>query len=415
MSNANSTSRYTILTISRDGREINLAGKTTHFKYYESILSPNVSAEMTFIDTGGSVRYQKDYDPQERFGTVYNALPITGNGSEEVSFKIDSLLGSLDFSEKPLYVNFSSDPDRQLTRQGVFLSLFSKSAKMNKESCVYEKYSGNIKGSITKLVNKYLKSDINIPDEISNACTFIGNGRNIFDIAMNLGTKTKGNGNPGFFFYETQDGYNFRSIDDLISQRANYRYSITTGGDIENSFKINAVEVVKNQNYLTLLESGAIYSRNIFINPVTLTETEKIFKLDRGGLIETLGGVDKDIPDASNFTKTNIFTLDVGTMEPTVKGDINNNPELIKAQCVMRYNLLFSQILKVKVPCNPNLRAGDCIELDLNILTASDPIQGINDPVMSGKYLIVDLTHNYDSKESDTSMTVVRDTYGRLK
>ena len=81
----------------------------------------------------------------------------------------------------------------------------------------------------------------------------------------------------------------------------------------------------------------------------------------------------------------------------------------------MRYNLLFSQILKVKVPCNPNLRAGDCIELDLNILTASDPIQGINDPVMSGKYLIVDLTHNYDSKESDTSMTVVRDTYGRLK
>ena len=25
-------------------------------------------------------------------------------------------------------------------------------------------------------------------------------------------------GNPGFFFYETKDGHNFRSIDSLISQ-----------------------------------------------------------------------------------------------------------------------------------------------------------------------------------------------------
>mgnify|MGYP000284757080 FL=1 len=99
---------YDILTISRDGKEATLKGKTTSFDYYESLLSPNVTATMTFVDTGGSIIYDQKYDRQERVGSVYNALPITGG--EKVSFKIDSSLGVINFENNPFFVNGAINP-----------------------------------------------------------------------------------------------------------------------------------------------------------------------------------------------------------------------------------------------------------------------------------------------------------------
>ena len=108
--------------------------KTTSFDYYESILSPNITATMTFVDTGGSVGYPQEYDRQERVGSIYNALPITGG--EKVKFKIKHPLGTLDFStdEKALLVNSALNPDQESQRETVILSLFSQIAKTNQES-----------------------------------------------------------------------------------------------------------------------------------------------------------------------------------------------------------------------------------------------------------------------------------------
>ena len=107
MSKAASVSKYEIMTISKKGTEVRLEGKTVAFDYYESILSPNVTATMAVIDTGGSVSYTKDYDKQERVGSIYNALPLTGR--EELKFKIRSALGLLDFSTKPSFWFLQND------------------------------------------------------------------------------------------------------------------------------------------------------------------------------------------------------------------------------------------------------------------------------------------------------------------
>ena len=89
MAKALEPANYEILSISKDGgKDIPLEGKTTSFDYYESILSPNITATMTFVDTGGSVGYPQEYDRQERVGSIYNALPITGG--EKLGFGIES-------------------------------------------------------------------------------------------------------------------------------------------------------------------------------------------------------------------------------------------------------------------------------------------------------------------------------------
>ena len=78
----------------------------------------------------------------------------------------------------------------------------------------------------------------------------------------------------------------------------------------------------------------------------------------------------------------------------------------------MRYNLLFTQMVKMQVPCNPNLKAGDIVKCNLEIITPGEKEQGSVDPVESGNYMILDLCHHYDPERSFTAMTLVRDTYG---
>ena len=158
MANAASPAQYQILTLTKDGNTpIRLDGKTVSFDYYESLLSPNITAIMTFVDTGGSTSYNTDFHPQgdKKLGTIYNALPLTGDGSEEIKFKIVSGLGTLDFSKTPLYVNSAINPDQDSQRESVTLSLVSKSAITNQQTHVKKNYSGT---TISDAVSKISKT-----------------------------------------------------------------------------------------------------------------------------------------------------------------------------------------------------------------------------------------------------------------
>lgn len=420
MSKASAASKYEIMVISKKGTEVRLEGKTVAFDYYESILSPNVSATMAVVDTGGSVAYTKDYDKQERLGSIYNALPITGR--EELKFKIRSALGLLDFSRKPLFVNSAVNPDQNSQRETIVLSLFSEGAKLNSESTAMIKYQGNIGDSIKNLINQFLtgKSDrvkINEIQNTANPYSFVGNSKSVFEICCNLASKsTAAKDSAGFFFFETQDGFNFKSIDSLVSQKPVERYYRSevlreNMDSPENDFKILSCIVRKNQNVLNALNAGVFFSRNIYFNPQTFEETEIEYQFTDGKLVKSLGK-SAEAPDVNAFTKTNYNILDIGTLEPTVKGGDNNDPKDYQAQAAMRYNILFSQLVDIQVPCNPNLRAGDTIRCEFEMITQSKIEQGSMDPVQSGKYLIVDLCHHYEPTRSITSLTLARDSYG---
>ena len=408
------------MTISKNGKEVRLEGKTVAFDYYESIRSPNVTATMLIVDTGGSVSYSKDYDKQERIGSIYNALPLTGR--EQLKFRISSTLGELNFSQKPLFVNAAANPDQNSQRESIALSLFSEGAKLNSESDVMRKYQGNIGDSVRTLINQFLtsKSDrvrINDIQKTANAYNFVGNSKSVFEVICSLGAKsTVEKDSAGFFFFETQDGFNFKSIDSLVSQKpvARYYKSEVLQENMDNpanDFKILSSTIKKNQNVLNALNAGVFYTKNIFFNPKTFEETEIEYKFNEGKLIKSLGK-SAEAPDVNAYTRTHYSMLDIGTLEPTVKGKDNNNPNEYQAQAAMRYNILFSQLVDIQVPCNPNLRAGDTIMCDFEIVTQSEKEQGSSDPVQSGKYLIVDLCHHYEPTRSITSLTLARDSYG---
>jgi len=422
MSKVAAASNYEMMTIIKDETEVRLEGKTVAFDYYESILSPNITANIVVLDTGNSVAYQSYYDSQERLGSIYNALPLTGR--EKLKFKIRSESGLLDFSQKPLFVNGTANPDQNGQREAIMLSLFSEGAKLNSESTVIRKYQGNIGDSVEIIINQFLtgKSELvkvnkaNI-QKTTNAYNFIGNSKSVFEICCNLGSKSVAEkDSAGFFFFETQDGFQFKSIDSLVSQASVARYfkSDILQENMQNSandVKILSSAIRKNQNILNAMDAGVFYTRNIYYNPKTREETEIMYQFSEGRLVKSLGK-SAEAPDVNAYTKTHYNILDIGTLESTVEGGDNNDPNDYQAQAAMRYNILFSQLVDIQVPCNPNLRAGDTIDCDFEIITESEKEQGSIDPVQSGKYLIVDLCHHYEPTRSITSLTLARDSYG---
>ena len=424
MANPAVASKYQKFEISKKGRSFPLQSKVTSFDYYESLLSPNITATVSYVDTGlvevdqNVATYDKKYDSQSRPGTLNNALPIVGDGSEEIKFKISSALGTLDFSTTPLYVNGTSNPDQSSTRESVILSLVSKSAITNQQTFVKKNYSRSTNNtqSVRLIAKNILKIDKLITNEASNKYPFIGNNKSPFDVICMIASKSAPeNGSPGFFFYETKDGHNFRAIDDLISQTPAATYfrndvNRSSVSDNLNDFKILSFSIIKNQSLINALKSGVYSNRRVVFNPKTFKLEEKQFNI--GSLKKSLGKNEAPTPQDKKHTRILYSIKDVGCLSSKVEESDEGDVDSYQGEVQMRYNLLFTQMVKMQVPCNPNLKAGDIVKCNLEIITPGEKEQGSVDPVESGNYMILDLCHHYDPERSFTAMTLIRDTYG---
>ena len=418
MASANAASKYEEITISRTKKKggrsggtftKSVNGKVTSFSYYESLYSPVVTAKVIYIDSGESTK---------------NQLEISGN--EDVRFKIQSKYGTLDFNRQSgnsgMKVKGSPQTGREANREAVFLDLVSKWEMKNKTTAVHDKYSNvTIGDAVIIILKRKLGVDYDFFDveATKNMYDFTGKGKSPFELITDLARKAVPvKGDPGFFFYETQDGFNFKSVHSLVSQEPkqvyvyNGSFRADQTGD-ENDFKIlKQPNFIKDQNVVTALESGTYASRNIFFNPFNKEFAERIYKInEKGGIDQALGNSVEVDDELTGYIRTNKHILDVGSLKVGVSTSINNSPAEWQAKSTMRYNILHSQILQMMVPCNLELRAGDVIKVEIESLENEKCSEGV-DKRQSGKYLILHLCHFFDTTKSVTSLTLVRDTYG---
>ena len=412
-SGASRAAIYEVLTISKDGKEHPLQGKTVNFNYYESLYSPVVSGNLTYVDAGGSVE-----DKKENLTSIKDGLPITA--LEDLKVKIQTSFGTLDFTRDPFKVTSSPIMHQESNRQTVLLTFVNEKELRNSEVPVFDRYVGRISDSIRKILQQKLqisndKIDI---EPTKNSYGFVGKGRGALNIVLDLCRRSVPvKGDAGYFFYQTQDGFKYKSIDSLLSQepKQKYLYYGALRSNVENSdndFNILlAPKVKKDQDITKALKDGTYVNRNIFFNPQTFEHSEVVFSVDKDGVKKTLGG---DLPiktdELKSFVKTNHHILDIGSFEVQNQNP-NNDPREWQATSTMRYNLLHSIVMEIQIPCNAELRAGDVIELEIESIK-EDMVQSPSDEQQSGKYLILHLCHHFDSLRSFTSLTLVRDSYG---
>ena len=427
---------------SADGsRTVDIRQGVVGFIYYENILAPSITATVVVVNTGGTIRGENG-----KMQGIYNGLPL--RGGERVIIKIAGNSKSndgLDFSKNVtqyFYVASIQNVDVSAEKELFTLHLVSRESITNQTIRVGRKFptSQTISDSVSDIIKDYLKSDkFGTIDKTQNKYGFIGNLKKPFSVITWLASKSVAYNGPGkdstagFLFYETQEVFNFRSIDNLINQdpfAQDYTYSpgVVKFDDPRKDFKIIKYSIDRNQDLMGKLQRGAYSSERYYINPVSFKPDIRHFKStdymgddginNLGDEKITLPSIDDDKSLGDLPTRIFVGMLDVGTVEKTTtdKGwndpaERNADPAKTQAQSMMRYNQLMSQIVEITVPLNTNLTAGvviRCIFPSIDRSKRKSP-----DVQSSGLYMIRELAHYFDSKGSYTKLKIVRDSSGR--
>ena len=414
-------------------QDINLIAGVMGLEYYENIFSPNITAKMLILNTGDSIEGEDG-----KMQSVYNGLPL--RGGERVAIKIkanaDTNAG-LDFSETYkdyLHVGAITNVSQNEQIETFTLQLVSRESISNETIRVPIKFStaSRIDVSVEKILKDYLKTEKALDiDKTKNKYGFIGNMRKPFSILTWLASKgVPEKGIAGFVFFQTQDGFHFKSIDNLINQdpKETYTYTERKESEVEssNDFEIIRYSTDKNQNLMDKLRLGTYSSfvatfdpsNSKFNLPQNATITLDDFMKDAKNLGQEMD-IAKQLPKLSDDSSQTLgntpsrlmsMVLDKGIVERGIFNRLNADPLEYQAQSIMRYNQLFTQEMSMKVPLNTNLRAGDVIECLFPKVTSVDG-KGF-DEQQSGSYLIKSLCHRFTKELSETDMVLVRDTYG---
>ena len=426
---AKDPSQYEDFTLrSADGSNtVDLKGKTVMFEYFENIFSPVITAKALVQSTGDAIE-----GPEGKLQSIYNGLPL--RGGEQLSFKIagnSETNPGLDFSDEPekyLHVESITNVVSETSKETFVLNLCSRENITNETSRVGRKFSSSpVSDSVEKILKEYLKTNKNLKiDKTQNKYGFIGNMRKPFTIitwlaskSVSAKSKNEDDSTAGFVFFETKDGFNYRSVDDLVSEKpSEYEYffsQVVKSVKTNNDFNILQYSTDRNQDLIGSLRKGAFCSHRMFMNPMTFEYTpydKGLFTYnDYAGKFTALGEKPQIPEELKSSPSRNITAvLDMGTLEVGVSTALNADPGKVQSQTMMRYNLINTQVVTMLIPSNTNLKAGDVIKVEVPKVDREK--RSDIDQQQSGLYMIKALCHHFDTQNSYTSLELIRDTFG---
>ena len=425
-----------------------IVDKIITFDYYEDVLSPAITAYIRISDTTN----------------ILSRLPIRGYERVDLTFGTgngDLTFGDTEKFSNPLYVTAIKDVRKKEGQESFTLALSSLENLMNETTRCQKKYAkANISAHVADILKdpnifNISKEEFDERVEIEDCSTpysFIGNNRKPFYILSWLCPKAqplkegKVGGTSGFFFYETYDGYKFKSVDGLLAQtgefeskkvqsqespeRAIETYTATSlidsAPEPENNFQIVSYMMDSATNLQKNLRVGLYSNLTYFYNPLDWT-TKAIphslrEEVEKDGMSVAGGTVPIPAGDVSkNASRVLVRIGDTGMLTPSlttnqdddVEGSGRSDADMAKA--FSRYTLLFQQSLNINVPCNINLRAGDIIKVEI---PATGPLKSEKnkeiDKELSGFYMIRSLRHHFQLSQGKniTALNLVRDSYG---
>ena len=411
---------FTIQTL--DGKTtVDVTNSCLFFDYFEDILSPCVTAIAQLMNSS----------------SLFNILPI--RGGEKVTISVDTAFG--EFVLDDLYVYKVSNLDAQKSNEMFTLNLVSREGLTNETSRCETIYRGNLQTTVTKILKDDLKTKKYKSENIegtSNDYSFIGNNRKPFHVLTWLGPKAvpangqnsgtsgeEARGTAGFLFYENKDGFNFRSIDSLVSStkiqtnsadKENIPYYLFTQVIEENQTKTNFnilnYNYEKNIDLMKALRVGMYVNKTYFYD--LYSNTLDIYKYKVKDQVKSKLGGAESIAVSDEFgdsiSRIMVRTSDRGALKTdgSVSDKLRSGADM--AMSYSRYNLLFTQALNMVVPCNVNLKVGGIIHAEFPRIDRSTNMT--SDEEQSGYYLVKELRHHFEGGQMVTSLRLIRDSYG---
>jgi hypothetical protein len=430
--------------ISNDGsgKSVNLAGKgLVLFLYHESILSDTIHASIEYADTGSTFVTDDSKNVRE-------SLPIVGTEKVEVKFE-DNSGQSNQIPKIDLYVNKINPLGDDARKSIVRLELVSKEFLLNEKIRLRKRYDGRISDHINDILTEStpdgLQTQKNIDvEETQNNLNFLGNNKkSLYTLnwlskkAVSQSNQKKGS-SAGFFFYETANGFFFKSIDGLLAQQPKKKIVYNEvpdeeGKTIRNTkYDYKALAYSKDDliNSQDKLRLGTFSTRIVTFDPFNCeyniyspnsSENEQRGELELGGKSLPKLNPEFDVNgDQKNFSRTTYVLLDTGSMpsgdseqQIDKSNEENFDNRNILNQSIMRYNQFLSYSCSITIPPDFSLHAGDAITLDVPLIEVDKTTKSSS--MDSGLYIITDLTHYVSGDGTYTRLELVRDSIGRKR
>ena len=422
------------VTGNESGKTASLTGGFVQIMYYESILQDSIKVDYIFADAGNTVKKK----------SVIEGLPLVGTEDFELTFE-DNQEVKLEFgasNNNTLIINkitptVVDDGGKEI----VTLNLVSEEFIRNEEgaSRINVRMDGPISKHIDDILTKFLitEKELHI-EETSNDYNFVGNNKKPY-YTMNWLSKfgvPEKDGKPGdtagYFFWETSEGFHFKSIDAMFAQKPKKKFLFTSSPDgvgIPPGYdgKILKQETDNRIDYQNKIRMGAYGTKLVVFNPFdcfyevvpqTAEDTEAGTTLG-GDKLPVFNKKFKNPSAEQNFTRTTFMLIDTGTLpsgDSKEQVDKNEEPNFeaqkVLNQGIRRYNQLFSQQISITIGGDFSLHAGDAIYVDLP--SNKSETDSEVDKEAGGKYIIADLCHYVSTKDTYTKMNLVRDSFGRV-
>jgi len=416
-------SRFEIYS-NQDGKSSSLLGGAVNLYYYESIFENSVKITSTIVDTGNAILEDGNYVE------VIDGLKI--GGGEKILLDLRDNQGTkLKFStDNALYLNQLRNTYEDSGKKKMFtIDASSKEFFDNELTRVIRRYNGRISESVKKIMTDVVKTPkkLDVEDTI-NDYNFLGVSKKPFWtitwLAKKSVPKNKGK-SAGYLFYETYDGFNFKSIDSLFEQtsRGKYIYNNTAElppgytGKIINppvfSTNIHLQPKLMMGTYNTEHKQVDFYKSKFELKPFDYLTQEQGIKT-AGRVFEFVNDEFTNKPSRITYNASDIGGLPEGrTLSKQLEKskEINLERQEITNQANMRYNQLGTIQVQVMLVGDFSLRAGDLIECDFPELSSKANQQPSKK--MSGIYMIADVCHRITPNDTLTSLNLIRDSYGR--
>jgi len=459
-----------VVIIDTNGVKHPLTGKNPEaqlnaIKIYESIELNTVVAELMVVDTGIN---------------LIASAPIVGTETVEIELIAPNISEE---SYKWKFVVYGIR-NRIVSKnmQVYILDLFSPEALRNETLRIGKAISGTGDSIVSQILKDYLDTDKDISSE---SCKYkmkqIPSLKRPFDVVSSMlpecvsssattplapqpsATSSKGgstsasggqtqaatketatvvSGSAGYMFFETYDGYVFKSIDALIQENQNkhpeYVYGMAQDDNSnaqKNSYLILNYSFGSQENILKKMRYGVYSSMISFFNPSNLEYEEYFFDLSKEYPRMVHLGTDEDIPEtiktlAKYPSRVMLQFFDHETFhdadtiaDPQKAGASGGTqyPDFRKqwmAQSMSRHMILNNQILIITIPINFGIRAGDKLNVKLpNQSVSSKREEEKYDLVNSGLYLVKKISYDITRDSSKgliavCNLELIRDNLG---
>jgi hypothetical protein len=423
--NSNNITKFDIYP-NGGGEQISLLKGITEVYYYENILSPTISVQISVTTTG------YDSPADDGSGAKINfADKIKSGSGEKVFLEFEDGLGqkiSFATDDRCLRLNNNDKLPETAKSASYIMELVSEEYLTNETARVLERYDGPISESVRRIFQNTLKTKKELDIEFTqNSYSFIGTNKKPFWTITWLAKQSVPNipnsygKTAGYFFFETRRGFNYKSIDGLFDKKVYKKliYNKTSSAIVPVGYdgKILEYNDTDNGDLKEQLKIGAYASTtNLFNTFESVYNCNPINWSDQIGIVKTLGtDYGKDInfkfTESSrifqgNVTLGNMFSVEK-SKEPVIE------KEKILSQSNSRYNQVFKIVLKIKIAGDFSLQAGDLLYCDFQEISSKKTV--VPNSRLSGLYMISALCHhiNRSPLETITSLELVRDSYGR--